>query len=90
MTVISMCRSHSILPGCDMRNPASINHINRYAGYAIGAVRAEREGRYADAAALWLKAAQAPCRAVNLGWAKMRRKFCLHAESRVWSNPNAG
>ncbi len=73
-----------------MRNPDSINHINRYAGYAIGAVRAEREGRYADAAALWLKAAQAPCMAVNLGWAKMRRKFCLHAESRSWGECHEG
>ncbi|MXP48702.1 ANR family transcriptional regulator [Pantoea sp. Eser] len=72
------------------QNPANLNHVNQYARYAIGAVRAEREGRYADAATLWLKAAQAPCRAVNQGWAKERRKFCLHAESRVWSNPNAG
>ncbi|MFD2049361.1 ANR family transcriptional regulator [Pantoea stewartii] len=59
--------------------------MNQYARYATGAVRAERESRYGDAAFLWLKAQTSPCNTAHRVWAMLRHKFCTHADKRKWA-----
>lgn len=69
-----------------MQNPASVNHVNQYARYAIGAVRAERSCRYGDAAELWAKAQVSPCEAHQRKWAMHRRAYCLRGSELKWGN----
>ncbi|EDJ8499764.1 hypothetical protein GFF53_17795 [Salmonella enterica] len=57
---------------------------NRYAAYALGAGRAERDGEYGKAAELWRRAADAPCNASKQRWAQRRAAFCENAHIKGW------
>ncbi|ECC1805670.1 ANR family transcriptional regulator [Salmonella enterica] len=57
---------------------------NRYAAYTLGASRAERDGEYGKAAALWHRAAAAPCTALRREWALARAAFCENAQLKGW------
>ncbi|KGT95328.1 hypothetical protein NG99_04740 [Erwinia typographi] len=70
-------------------NPARGRLMNQYAAYALGAVKAERELRYSDAAVLWFKAMHAPCCSKNSDWAEKRNEFCAAAVKRTQGRKNA-
>ncbi|MCX8957196.1 ANR family transcriptional regulator [Erwinia psidii] len=70
-------------------NPAKGRLMNKFAAYAIGAVKAEREFRYSDAAKLWFSAMWCPCNAKNRMWAEIRNEFCAAAAKRLQGRTNA-
>ncbi|EFP3022459.1 ANR family transcriptional regulator [Salmonella enterica] len=59
-----------------------------YRCYAVGAVRCEQAGDYLEAARLWLKASERPCKARARKWAEDRADFCRHAATGRWSKPD--
>ncbi|EDT3086425.1 ANR family transcriptional regulator [Salmonella enterica subsp. enterica serovar Newport] len=56
-----------------------------YRCYAVGAARCEQAGEYLEAAMLWFKASQRPCKARARKWAEDRADFCRRAATWRWS-----
>ncbi|EDZ5930659.1 ANR family transcriptional regulator [Salmonella enterica] len=59
-----------------------------YRCYAVGAARRERDGEYLEAAELWLKASERPCKSRARKWAEDRADFCRRAATGRWSKPD--
>lgn len=66
-----------------------MNYRPEYVRRAAGACKAEREGRWQDAASLWAKAAQGICGSKDRGHASIRREFCENAAARGWKSAHA-
>ncbi|EBD5727879.1 ANR family transcriptional regulator [Salmonella enterica] len=86
-TAISMCRSLSTSRRCDMQG-VSDKYRNAWSRYSSGAARHEQEGKFVEAADLWIKASKQPCQAVNYKWAVDRADFCRRAAGGRWSKPD--
>ncbi|ENP2198770.1 ANR family transcriptional regulator [Salmonella enterica] len=69
---------------------ADINDSARstYRCYAVGAARCERAGEYEEAAVLWLRASERPCKARARKWAEDRADFCRRAATGRWGKPD--
>ncbi|EHK2735754.1 ANR family transcriptional regulator [Salmonella enterica] len=59
-----------------------------YRCYAVGAARCERAGEFRQAAVLWFKASERPCKARSRKWAEDRADFCRRAATGRWSKPD--
>lgn len=60
-----------------------------YIRRAMGACKAEREGRWEDASSLWVKARDSVCNSKNQAHAEVRIAFCDNAAARKWKWPHA-
>ncbi|EKC7218826.1 ANR family transcriptional regulator [Salmonella enterica] len=59
-----------------------------YRCYAVGAARCEQAGEFDEAAVLWFKASERPCKARSRKWAEDRADFCRRAAAGRWSKPD--
>ncbi|EDX6116560.1 ANR family transcriptional regulator [Salmonella enterica subsp. enterica] len=82
-TAISMCRSLSTSRRCDMEDVSDYAR-STYRCYAVGAARCEQAGKFREAAELWLKASERPCKSRARKWAEDRADFCRRAATGRW------
>lgn len=73
-----------------MSNAKEINGYRpEYIRRAMGACKAEREGRWEDARSLWVKARDSVCNSKNQEYAEVRIAYCINAAARKWRSPHA-